>query len=202
MPPPNEVRFIGHGQTLSVVLGSCISTILIGQNKGYILAANHIVMARPSAESIIAVNGAGGILDEMIATYQKDHGIHQENVRCLHLLGAGKKLADESFTVDRDNINETERVLSDRKIETVFSDTGSYSLGTYSIQEDLLSLFVENKQSGVHVSISLILSALFKLERSEYSILPASCLEPDNPGFEFLVKKNIITFITGTRTRI
>jgi chemotaxis receptor (MCP) glutamine deamidase CheD len=198
---PNEVIFITTRQTLSVVLGSCISTVFIGKGDQYVLAANHIVIAIPNEMSVIAKKSARTQINEMIHIYKSEYNISLENLRCLHLVGAGKKLSNESFLVHEKNITDTSAILSSLGIMVLFNDTGSHMNATYSIYNNYLGVFVENMLNASHISFTIDLDGLYSVDLTGSELFPASPLLFNNPGFEFLVGKKVIDDITGDKKR-
>ncbi len=201
MPGPDQVRFAVAGQTLSLVLGSCISTVFIGRNSGYIVSANHIMIARERNYGVIAKKSARQQIDEILNTYHEEFRIPDEEIRCLHVVGAGKKVNDTSFRVHDENIEETRLVLSEKNIITLFDDTRSYYFATYSLSGGDLSVFIEDKLGNTHMSYIIDLDKLFSLYLQKLSGLPASALKPRNRGFEEFVDHGAIVFITGEKNR-
>ncbi len=199
IPGLNEIRFISEKQTIALVLGSCTSTVLIGRGANYILGANHIVIADPTPGSRLATKGAVQQVNELLAGFDSLFGISPDNVICLHLVGGGKK-KDVTIDINEKNINSTAKALESKGILTIFKDTGNYFVSDYSIQKNNLSVFIENKFSGRHISFIIDLDQLFLLEDSIRPCFPVSSLEPTEE-FDFLVDKGIITFITGKRDR-
>jgi chemotaxis receptor (MCP) glutamine deamidase CheD len=201
MPGPDQVRFITQGQTLSLILGSCISTVFIGRNSEYIVSANHIMIAREHPHGIIAKKSALRQIDEILEHYRDDFAVDLKDIRCLHLVGAGKKMAGETFHVHSENIDETRSVLSSKKIDIFFDDTRSHYFATFSLDRSHMSVFVEDKLAGVHLSYILDLDKLFDFDPGKSRNLPASALKPGNLGFEEFVEKGVIVFITGEKNR-
>lgn len=197
---PNEVKFITGRQTMSIVLGSCISTVFIGKKEGYILAANHIVIAEPNKDSIVAKKGAQTQIDEIFDIFKNAFDLEKEDIRCLHVLGSGKKVSGESFSVHTNNVIAVSNILDNNNFIPVFNDTDSHFFASYSISEKNLSIFIENKITPSHISITLNLDNLFNLKQEDYELLPASMLVK-NKSFESLVEKEVITFITGKKNR-
>jgi hypothetical protein len=198
---PNEIVFITTHQTLSVVLGSCISTVFIGKGDRYVLAANHIVIAIPNEMSVIAKKSARQQIDEMIGVYKSKYDIRLEDLRCLHLIGAGKKSSSESFTVHERNIADSSAILGTLGVRVLFNDTGSHMNATYSIYNNFLGVFIENMFNSSHISFTIDLDKLYSIDLPVPELFPASPLMYNNPGFEFLVEKNIIDDITGDKKR-
>ncbi len=201
LPGPDQIRFAEAGQTLSLVLGSCISTVFIGRNSGYIVSANHIMIARERNYGVIAKKSARRQIDEILNTYHEEFRIPDEEIRCLHLVGAGKKVNDTTFHVHDENIEETRLVLSEKNIITLFDDTRSYYFATYSLSGGDLSVFIEDKLGNTHMSYIIDLDKLFSLDLRRLSGLPASALKPRNRGFEEFVDHGAIVFITGEKNR-
>lgn len=201
MPAPNQVRFITGGQTLTLVMGSCISTVFIGRNMRYVAAANHIMIARQRQGSVIATRDAREQIDEIIDMYRARFDIRQGDLRCLHLVGGGRKTADESFTIHLENISEARSILAEKKIGIMFDDTRSHYFASYSLGDGMMSVFIEDQLGGSHLSYIIDLGQLFDLDPSRAAALPASALKPANAGFEELVERGVITFITGLRNR-
>ncbi|MBN2160724.1 MAG: hypothetical protein JW807_15145 [Spirochaetes bacterium] len=201
MPAPDQVRFIRNGQTLSLILGSCISTVFIGRNSEYVVSANHIMIAREHPHGIIAKKSALQQIDEILDHYREDFAVDRKDIRCLHLVGGGKKVSGESFRVHSENIEETKSVLSSKGIELLFDDTRSHYFATYSLDRTNMSVFIEDKLAGVHLSYILDLDRLFDFDVSRSGAMPASALKADNPGFEELVDAGVIVFITGEKSR-
>jgi hypothetical protein len=201
MPGPDQVRFASVGQTLSLVLGSCISTVFIGRNSGYILSANHIMIAREHHVGVIAKKSARQQIDEILDIYHDELRIPDADIRCLHLVGAGKKVSDETFRVHDENIAETRAVLSEKSIIPLFDDTRSYYFATYSLSGSDISVFIEDKLGNTHLSYIIDLQKLFSLDLRHLPNLPASALKPCNRGFEEFVELGAIVFITGERNR-
>lgn len=202
MPGPNQFSFIGNGQTLYLVLGSCISSVLVGRKDGrFIAAANHIMIAKEHQSSVIEMKSARSQVDAMLRTFGTEHGIDAGGIICLHLVGAGSRVSSESFHVHHDNVIETRNVLGDAGIPIVFEDTGSHFFATYSIREQMVSVFVENRFIGSHLSYILDMERLFELGCGSSTHLPASGLQPGNRGFEDLVENGVIVFITGEKNR-
>ena len=171
MPAPDQVRFASEGQTLSLVLGSCISTVFIARSDRYILSANHIMIARERHSGIIAKKSARMQIDEILDT------LHDEN------------------------ISETRKVLSEKSITPLFDDTRSYYFATYSLSGHDMSVFIEDKLGNSHLSYIIDLQKLFSLDLNHLAHLPASALKPCNLGFEDFVAQGAIVFITGERNR-
>jgi chemotaxis receptor (MCP) glutamine deamidase CheD len=202
MPGPNQISFIGTGQTLYLVLGSCISSVLIGRKDDrFVMAANHIMIAREHRSTIIDMKSARSLVDDMLHTFQNEYGIDAGGIICLHLVGAGSRISDDSFRVHRDNILETKQVLGDAGIPILFEDTGSHFFATYSLRDRMVSVFVENRFIGSHLSYILDMERLFELGSGSSTHLPASGLLPGNRGFEDLVENGVIVFITGEKNR-
>lgn len=201
MPAPNQVRFITGGQTITLVMGSCISTVLIGKNSRYVAAANHIMIARKRPDGIIATRDAREQIDEMIDIYRERFDIAASDLRCLHLVGGGRKTADESFTVHLENISETRAILAENGIDIMFDDTRSHYFASYSLADGMVSVFIEDQLAGIHLSYIIDLERLFALDPKLAAGLPASAMKPENAGFEGLVERGVITFITGQRNR-
>lgn len=201
LPGPDQVRFAVQGQTLSLVLGSCISTVFIARGGEYILAANHIMIARERHPGIIAKKSARQQIDEILTAYHEEFNIPDNDIRCLHLVGAGKKVNDNTFRIHDENIAETRTVLADKNIVPLFDDTRSYYFATYSIGGNDISIFIEDKLGGSHLSYIIDLNKLFSLDMRQLNDLPASALKPCNSGFEKFVELGAIVFITGERNR-
>lgn len=201
MPGPEQIRFITPGQTLSLVLGSCISTVFIGKNDEYVVSANHIMIARERKPGILVKRNARQQIDDILDTYHDEFRIREKDTRCLHLVGAGKKFNNESFNVDQENIAETRAVLSEKHFDPFFEDTGSYYFATYSLSDSNMSVFIEDKLGGSHLSYIIELEKLFSLDPHVLSNLPASALKPCNQGFEKFVDLGVIVFITGEKNR-
>jgi chemotaxis receptor (MCP) glutamine deamidase CheD len=203
MPGLNEVRFIGDRQTMSIVMGSCVSTVFVGRNEdGYALAANHIVIASPRWESVVATKTAAEQIEDILTIYKNAYDIDANSICCIHLIGAGHKNSGTNFAVPAINISTSKDILNECGIPLVFEDTGSYFFGTYSIHGEQLSVFIEDKIKERHKSYILDLNVLFDLlflNNDFGKNLHASVLAGVNPGFEFLVANNAITFITGER---
>lgn len=201
MPGPNQVRFITSGQTINLVMGSCISTVFIGKNGRYVAAANHIMIARRNEGGIIATRNARQQIDEIIDMYRTRFDIGGRDLRCLHLVGGGRKTADETFTIHLENISETRTILAEKSIDVMFDDTRSHYYASYSLGEGMLSVFIEDQLVGGHLSYIIDLDRLFDLDPRQTAGLPASALKPGNAGFETCVDRGVITFITGQRDR-
>ena len=201
IPAPNQVRFITGGQTINLVMGSCISTVFIGRNSRYVAAANHIMIARRRPDGIIATRDAREQIDEIMNIYQERFDIAAGDLLCLHLVGGGRKTADESFTVHLENISETRAILEEKGIDVMFDDTRSHYFASYSLADGMVSVFIEDQLAGVHLSYIIDLERLFALDPKLVTGLPASALKPENDGFEGLVERGVITFITGQRNR-
>lgn len=201
LPGPDQSRFISNGQTLSLVMGSCISTVFVARGDRYILAANHIMIARERETGIIAKKSARKQIDEILTAFRDDFHIADDAFRCLHLVGAGKKGTDSFFRIHSENIAETISVLEEKHIPVLFNDTWSHYFATYSINGDRMSVFIEDKLADVHLSYILDLDRLFSLELNNGLALPASALKAQDPGFEELVTRGAIVFITGEKNR-
>lgn len=201
MPAPDQVRFASEGQTLSLVLGSCISTVFIARSDRYILSANHIMIARERHSGIIAKKSARMQIDEILDTLHDEFHIPDADIRCLHLIGAGKKISDDTFRIHDENISETRKVLSEKSITPLFDDTRSYYFATYSLSGHDMSVFIEDKLGNSHLSYIIDLQKLFSLDLNHLAHLPASALKPCNLGFEDFVAQGAIVFITGERNR-
>ncbi len=201
LPGPDQVRFAAQGQTLSLVLGSCISTVFIGRNNGYILSANHIMIARERTPGVIAKKSARQQIDEILHAYHDEFHISDPDIRCLHLVGAGRKINNDSFHVHDENITETWAALSEKNFTPLFDDTRSYYFATYSLSGDDMSVFIEDKLGGSHLSYIIDLKKLFSLDACQLADLPASALKPCNKGFEEFVRLGVIVFITGEKNR-
>ena len=201
LPGPDQVRFISGGQTLSLVMGSCISTVFVARKDGYILAANHIMIARERDTGIIAKKGARRQIDEILDAFRDDFHVATDGFRCIHLVGAGKKDPDTSFHIHSENINETTAILEEKGIPVFFNDTHSHYFTTYSMDGGRMSVFIEDKLAAVHLSYIIDLDRLFALDLTERLSLPASALKAKDPGFEELVGRGVIVFITGEKNR-
>ena len=201
LPSLNEVRFISSRQTLSLALGSCISTIFIGKKENYILGANHIVIAKPGTRSVVAKKSAQDQIDEILYVFKNAYNIETDDLICFHLLGAGHTNKVKDFTVHLTNIKETKNILNNMNKQIVCDSTGHHYFASYSIYKNGLSVFIENKESGIHKSCALDLDALFTLDLASIDFFPASPLEPEDPGFEYLVEQNVIVSITGERKK-
>jgi chemotaxis receptor (MCP) glutamine deamidase CheD len=201
LPGPDQVRFISGGQTLSLVMGSCISTVFVARKDRYILAANHIMIARERDTALIAKKSARRQIDDILDAFRDDFGIDNDAFRCLHLVGAGKKSADSTFHVHSENISETLAVLEEKSIPLLFNDTWSHYFATYSMDAGRMSVFIEDKLADAHLSYILDLERLFNLDLTEKLPLPASALKANDPGFEELVNRGVIVFITGEKNR-
>ncbi len=201
LPGLNEIKCITSDQTLSLALGSCISTVFIGKNDTYYLAANHIVIAKPHRESIVAKRSAEEQICEIDSLFRDDLKIDKNNILCLYLIGAGTRKAGRDFTVPIDNIIESMKILGKLDYPLLFHDTGSYFFATFSLQNDKLSVFIENKFKNAHLSFIIDLKMLFSAIGRELPVQSISALAPHSEGFEKLVDANIITFITGDKSR-
>lgn len=201
MPAPNQVRFITGGQTITLVMGSCISTVFIGRNSRYVAAANHIMIARQREGSVIATRNARVQIDEILDMYRTRFDIGSKDLRCLHLVGGGRKNADESFTVHLENISESRAILAEKDIDIMFDDTRSHFFASYSLGDGMMSVFIEDQLANVHLSYIIDLERLFALDPKQTGNLPASALKTGNAGFEGFVDRGVITFITGQRDR-
>lgn len=201
MPGLNQVCFITGGQTLSLVLGSCISTVFIGRNDRFVMAANHIVIARQKKESIVAKRSAQEQIDDILRLYDEEFRVPNDRLVCLHLVGAGKKLAGDSFTIDAENVEVTSALLAEREIPVLFNDTRSHYFATFSLGSGSLSVFIEDKITNVHISYIIDLERLFGADWKKIGALPASALKPDNLAFEEMVEEGVIVFITGEKNR-
>jgi len=202
IPGLNQIMFISHKQTLSLVLGSCVSTVFIGKSEdNYLLAANHIVIADQKGKSIVATKDAQMQIDLIIEIYIENYGIKRENLTCLHLIGGGFRGDDKSSNINRRNIDITKGILEDMKIPLIFQDTGSYFVSNYSMYGGNISFFVENKFEDIHFSFVINLEELLLSKKINSVLLPASAINPLNAGFENLAEAKIISFITGEKTR-
>ena len=201
IPKLNEIRFVGHRQTLSLVLGSCISTVFVGGSGPFVIAANHIVIANPREGSIVATKSAQEQIDEIVHVYDKAFGIGRDDICCLHLIGAGSKSGNTEFRVPEENIREVKKILGDNSFRVMFNDTGSYFFATYSLYETNLAVFIENKIKKEHISFTIDLKGMMHRGACSSALLPASSLIRSDPGFEYLVSEGIISFITGSRDR-
>ena len=201
IPKLNEIRFVGHRQTLSLVLGSCISTVFVGGSGPFVIAANHIVIANPREGSIIATKSAQEQIDEILDVYDRAFGICRDDICCLHLIGAGSKSGKTEFRVPEENIREVKKILGDNSFRVMFNDTGSYFFATYSLYETNLAVFIENKMKKEHISFTIDLKRMIRKEVCDSALLPASSLVRSDPGFEYLVSEGVISFITGSRDR-
>ncbi len=201
MPNLNEVKFIGNNQTISLVLGSCISTVFIGRGDRTILAANHIVIASHDHNYSSRLKDANEQIGEILEVFHEVYEIPLSKIFCFHVIGAGKKVNDVTFMVPEENILETYRVLYEKKIEALFNDTGSHIYATFSISDSILSVFVENKFQKKHISYAVDLDKMFSLGNDLFKFFPVSAIEPNNKGFETLVENLIIPYVTGSRNR-
>ncbi len=199
VPKQNEIRFIGNRQTIALVMGSCISTVFVAGRGPYFAAANHIVIANPAEGSIIATKGARMQIEQIIEVFEREYGVGSGDIRCLHLIGAGS--GKDRFRIAEENVREVVSILDEKRDRPVFRDTGSYMHATYSINGPGLSVLVENLMLKEHLSFSIDLDRLMSERVKDSSLLPAAPLVPNDPGFEFLVAKRVITFIPGTRKR-
>ncbi len=202
IPKLNEVRCIGHRQTMSLVLGSCVSTVFVGGDDPYVVAANHIVIANPREGSIVATKSAQAQIDEILEVFKNAFGITMDRIYCLHLIGAGRNLESNSFRVPEENVREAMRILADNELGLIFQDTGSAFFATYSLFKTELAVFIENKHLKEHISFTIDLLRLQRLNLSAKNFAPASALSPGDPSFECLVREGAITFITGRRGRM
>lgn len=202
IPKLNEIRFVGHRQTLSLVLGSCISTVFVGGSGPFVIAANHIVIANPREGSIVATKSAQEQIDEIVDVYDKAFGIGRNDICCLHLIGAGSKSGKKEFRVPEQNIREVKKILGDNSFNVMFSDTGSFFFATYSLYRENLAVFIENKIKKEHISFTIDLGRLIKHGACNSALMPASSLVRSDPGFEYLVSEGIISLVIGSRDRI
>jgi hypothetical protein len=182
-------------------MGSCISTVFIGRNSRFVAAANHIMIAREHGSGIIAMRNARQQIDEILEIYRTQFDIGVDGLRCLHLVGGGKKTADTSFTVHLENISETRAILAEKNIDIMFDDTRSHYFASYSLRDDMLSVFIEDQLAEVHLSYIIDLNRLFSIDPKQGGNFPASALKPGNVGFEEYVDQGVITFITGQKNR-
>ncbi len=199
-PGLNEIKFIAERQTISLVLGSCISTVLVGKGSAYILAANHIVIADPHKGSRIATKSARQQIEEMITVFEKNFEIPCDRIVCFHVVGGGNKKDKNLFKINERNIDISMKILQEKGILNIFNDTGSYFVSKYSIQKNNLSVFIENKFTNEHISFIVDLDRIFEVDKKTSPFLPISSIEKSD-NFETLVDKKIITFITGKRNR-
>jgi len=199
-PGLNEIKFTAERQTISLVLGSCISTVLVGQGTSYILAANHIVIADPHEGSRIATKSARQQIEEMITVFEQKFEIPGDRIICLHMVGGGKKKEVNRFKIHERNIDISKEILQEKGILNIFNDTGSYYVSKYSIQKENLSVFIENKFTNEHISFVVDLDRIFEMDQNTIPVLPISSIKKSD-NFEHLVEKEIITFITGKRNR-
>lgn len=197
----DEIRFIGDRQTLSVVLGSCISTVFIGKNSGYYLAANHIVIAKPQNNDYYKKKSAEEHITEILRAYNDVYNINVNDIFCLHLIGAGSMIKNSIVHINTDNIAESRKVLTEKKLNILFNDTGSYCTAIFSLNTNFLSVFIEDKLKGSSVSYIIDLDTLFKQPVREFPYIPASALIARNKGFEYFVRDKIILSITGSVNR-
>lgn len=197
----DEVRFIANRQTLSIVLGSCISTVFIGRGKGYYLAANHIVIAKPQTISLTTKKSAEEQINEILKIYNDVYYITEKDLFCLHLIGAGTNIKDNIIQINIQNIEESKKILRDRNLNILFNDTGSYCVAIFSLNMNRLSVFIEDKLNDSNISYTIDLDTLFKLVYRDYPFLPASALISRNKGFENFVKDKIIISIIGPKDR-
>ena len=200
-PVANEVGIITNNQSLSVVLGSCISTVFLGRGSEYVLAANHILIADPKPGSIAAKKSALELIDEILLKFHNNYNIDDDNILCLYLLGAGKKISKETFLVHESNIKGCESILKTKGYSLYFNDTKSHISAFFSIYQNNLSVFIENIEEKVHISFILNMDLLFDFDPAHCGCLPAVALMPMNEGFEYFINKKIITAITGSRFR-
>ncbi len=200
LPSLNEVLFISHKQTLSLVMGSCVSTVFIGRRGDrYILGANHIVIASPRKKSVVATRSAREQVEDIRRVLQEEFAVADRDMLCLHLIGGGSRDAKTALTVPLRNIAETGHILEGMNHPPLFRDVGSYHYSTYSLYENRLSLFIENKMSQLHKSFIMDLDRLFEISWKGVSVFPASALEAQDRGFEYLAEQGIIVFITGEK---
>ncbi len=196
----NEIKVISHGQTLAMVLGSCVSTIFIAKhNTDFYLAANHIVIANPKIASGPMLSAENQI-NIILELFQQNFDIKPAELLCFHLIGGGAKNFNHKFAVHLDNQQITQTILTEKKYTLFFQDVGSYYTANYSIYKNNLATFVENKFIKRHFSFILDLNLLFEQNLENYR-LPASVIKPGDPGFEQLVTNKVITSITGERNR-
>jgi chemotaxis receptor (MCP) glutamine deamidase CheD len=201
MPNLNEVRFIGNNQTISLVLGSCISTVFIGRGDKTVIAANHIVIANNDSSYSNNIKSANTQIGEILEVFREVYHIPMSNIFCFHVLGAGKKVNDDTFMIPEENILETYKILSEKKVQVLCNDTGSHIYATFSLSNSIISVFIENKFQKKHISYSIDINKMYKAGKELFKFFPVSAIEPNNQGFEILINKSIITFITGNRSR-
>lgn len=199
----NKIMFISHKQTLSLVLGSCVSTVIIGRSAGKnILAANHIVIADPEKNSVVASKNAKTQIETIVEIYRKHYGIEVSDLLCLHLVGGGTKNTSGVFDIHIRNTEISKSILKELDIPVVFQDTGSFFNATYSIFENNISVFTENTTDGIHFSFVMNLDLLYEAAAQKRIKKTASAVAPANPEFEFLAESGVITLITGERKRL
>jgi chemotaxis receptor (MCP) glutamine deamidase CheD len=201
MPNLNEVKIIGNQQSISLVLGSCISTVFIGRGEQTVLAANHIVIANQSLYHSNGLKDASQQISEILEVFKEVYKIPHDKIFCFHVLGAGKKVNDVTFMIPEENIQETYRILLDKKVPVLFNDTGSHIYANFSINDSFLSVFIENKFQKKHISYLIDIEKMCAIKNELFDLFPVSAIEPNNKGFEALVKKSVITFITGNKNR-
>ncbi len=137
---------------ISLVLGSCISTVLVGKGASYVLAANHIVIAKPPTESSVATIGAQQQIDIMMAVFEKHYKISRKNIRCLHLIGGGKKLEGSVYKINEDNIKYTREIIREMKIQAIITTPQLYRSKYSMASTTLRNLWKHFHQRSSHFS--------------------------------------------------
>ncbi len=201
IPGINEVKCISHKQTLSLVLGSCVSTVFIAKSDKYYLAANHIVIATPKGKSIVTKKSASQQVDEILDLFINELKIEKKNIKCLHLVGAGSHNPNLQFNVHHQNVTDSLEILQERKYVPLFQDTGSYFVSNFSIYKNNLSVFIENRDIEKHISYTINIDEIINVFEHQRDKFPTSGLESFSTGFEHLIDQNAITFITGAKAR-
>ena len=198
---PNQICFISDRQTMHLTMGSCISTVFIGKNGRYVLAANHIIIAKAREGSPAAKKGAQEQILEIIHRFESDFGITKENIRCVHIIGGGTRHSDTSFKIHEENARETDLVLSSLGFRSILIDTNSFISAIFSVSRNNLSVFIEDTISKHHITYTLNIDLLFS-HCSQNQLVPASALAPNNIEFEKLVANGAIYGISGSRLRV
>ena len=164
------------------------------------MGANHIVMAKPPQGSRVATRSAKEQIDIILAVFDQYYNIQKRDLICLHFIGGGKKLEGSIYKINEENILHTREILRSMKSRIIFDDSGSYTVSKYSISDRNLSVFVENKFINEHLSFSVNLDRLFKLDPIIIPRLPISSLKRSRE-FDYLVDEGVIFSVTGSKLR-
>ena len=147
----HNYSFISEGEKLKLPLGSCTSTIFIGNEREHrnILGANHIRDGSPGDENRF---DAYILINKILQDYKQKYNILMPQIHCLFFLGGktSEKNNEDQIVLNPGEVNTRHTDLALKKLRQVplFQFTGFSLYLHILILKDLLFALIGNNEMG------------------------------------------------------